>query len=163
MRARGLARRLDPGTAVRICTSVEPKAVETARALGDVWGLAVDEVPGLQEHVRPEAQMLTREVFEQRIRDLFARPSEQVFGAESADQARRRFTATVMRLVASTTSDVVVVAHGTVITLFVAEATGAEPFAFWRRLPLPCAVVLTIPELKFAEIATVSEAPSSGG
>ena len=92
--------------------------------------------------------MLTREAFEARVRDLFARPSELVFGSETADQARRRYTMAVMRLVTSTSADVVIVSHGTVITLFVAEAAGVNPFAFWQRLEMPSAVTLSLPDLK---------------
>jgi broad specificity phosphatase PhoE len=152
-RASSLARTLQPSGATKVFTSVEPKAIETAKALADVWGLDVEEVPGLQEHERPAAQWLSREEFEQKVRDLFGRPGEIVFGAESADHARRRFTMAVMRLIARTDADVVVVTHGTVLTLFVAEATGVEPFAFWKKLSMPCAVVLRLPELSLVGIA----------
>lgn len=147
-RARALAGRIDPGTAGAVYTSVEPKAQETARALAGEWGLTVEPVPGLHEHERPEAQMLSRDDFETKVRALFARPKEQVFGAETAEQARRRFTMAVMRLVARGNGDVIVVSHGTVMTLFVAEATGAEPFAFWKRQEMPFAVTLRLPDLQ---------------
>lgn len=150
-RAREFARRLDPGTARTVFASEEPKALETARALGAEWQLDITPAAGLQEHVRPEAQMLTREAFEGRVRDLFARPTERVFGAETADQARRRFTMAVMRAVAPSNDDIIIVSHGTVMTLFVAEAGGVEPFAFWKRLEMPCAVILQLPELTLIE------------
>lgn len=151
-RAAAFATQLDPGTARIVCSSQEPKAVETARALGGAWGLEVELLPGLQEHRRPEAQMLSRDQFEARIRELFARPSELVFGAETADQARRRFTLALMRLITRAPQDVVVVSHGTVMTLFVAEAAGVDPFSFWTRLDMPCAVTLSIPELELREV-----------
>jgi broad specificity phosphatase PhoE len=150
-RARAFSRQLQPAGASRVFTSVEPKAVETARVLAGEWGLAVEEVAGLHEHERPQAQMLSREAFEQKIRDLFARPGELVFGAETAEQARRRFTMAVMRLVARSSEDVVVVTHGTVLALFVAEVAGLEPFAFWKRQQMPFAVTLGLPELKVEE------------
>ena len=150
--ARAFASRVDPRSAQQIYTSEEPKATGTARVLADAWRLPVETAQGLHEHERPEARILPRDVFRDRIRDLFARPAELVYGAETADQARRRFTAAVMRLIARTSGDVIVVSHGTVITLFTAEATGAEPFAFWGGLKMPCAVVLTIPELKLVEL-----------
>lgn len=153
-RAHRLARRLQPGGASTIFTSREPKAVETARAMAAEWGLAVEEVDGLHEHERPLAQMFSREVFEARVRELFERPGELVFGAETAERARRRFTMAVMRLVAARSGDVVVVTHGTVMTLFVAEAAGVEPFSFWKRQQMPFAVTLTLPELRIGRIAT---------
>ncbi len=39
-----------------------------------------------------------------------------------------------------------VVAHGTVITLFVARRAGLEPFPFWKRLGLPAFVALSLPD-----------------
>jgi broad specificity phosphatase PhoE len=147
-RARTFAERLLPTNAACVFTSCEPKAVETAQAIAGQLDLAVECVPGLHEHERPHAQMLTREAFEERIRDLFARPREIVFGAETADQARKRFTIAVLRLLARTAGDVLLVTHGTVMTLFVAEATGVDPFMFWKRQEMPFAVRLTLPELR---------------
>jgi broad specificity phosphatase PhoE len=148
LRARELAKRLPSPDTTRVYTSVEPKAKETGRILAEEWGLDVEAIPGLHEHERPEAQLMTREQFELTIRELFARRTDLVFGSETAERARRRFTAAVMRLIASTPGDVVIVSHGTVMTLFVAEATGVEPFAFWKKLEMPAAVKLTLPELK---------------
>ena len=39
-----------------------------------------------------------------------------------------------------------IVAHGTVIALFVAACAGIAPHSFWRRLGLPSFVVLSLPE-----------------
>jgi broad specificity phosphatase PhoE len=151
-RAHQLARYVDPGDARVVFASREPKAIETADIMAAAWGLEAQPVAGLHEHERPLPELIEREAYEERIRDLFARPSERVFGAESADEARRRFTMAVMRLVTSSRGDVVAVTHGTVLTLFVAEAVGVEPFAFWRRLGLPCAVTLSLPDLKLAAV-----------
>ncbi len=147
-----LARRITHDGVTRVFTSTEPKAAGTARALAAAWDLDVEEVPGLQEHERPEAQWMTREAFDGRVRELFARPAERVFGTESADEARRRFTMALMRLVTRAAGDVVVVSHGTVITLFVAGAAGVEPFTFWKRLEMPCAVTLALPELALSAV-----------
>ena len=156
-RARAIADRLPVANAACVFTSCEPKAIETAQAIAAKLGLAVEQVPNLHEHQRPAAQMLPREEFDEAIRDLFARPGELVFGAETADQARRRFTMAVMRLLARAAGDVVVVTHGTVMSLFVAEATGLEPFAFWKRQQMPFAVSLTLPELRLDRTIALSD------
>lgn len=148
VRAQAFAGRLEPCGATHVFTSAEPKAFETAQALGSAWGLEVEAVDGLQEHARPEARILSREAFDATIRDLFARPGDLVFGSETADRARRRFTHALMRLVARTTGDLPVVTHGTVMTLFVAQVTGVEPFAFWKRQEMPFAVTLVLPDLR---------------
>jgi broad specificity phosphatase PhoE len=147
VRAAAFARQLDPGTAIKVYSSAEPKALETAHVLQTAWGLDGETIPGLGEHVRPLAQMFSREEFEARVRQMFLRPGELIFGDETADQARRRFTLAVMRLVTGSSNDVIVVSHGTVMTLFAAEAAGLEPFAFWKSLEMPCAVTLSIPDL----------------
>jgi broad specificity phosphatase PhoE len=147
-RAAAFARHVDPGSATTIFASEEPKALETANALAAAWRLPVEAVTGLQEHHRPAAQILSRDQFDDRIRQLFERRHELIFGTETAEQARRRFTLALMRLVARSANDVIAVSHGTVMTLFVAEATGIEPFAFWKSLEMPCAVTLTIPDLQ---------------
>lgn len=151
-RAAAFGRQFNPGSARTIFTSEEPKAVGTARALASVWDLPVEATAGLHEHERPAAQMLSRDQFEDRVRQMFARPHELGFGTETAEQARRRFSMALMRLVARSSNDVIAVSHGTVMTLFVAEATGVEPFAFWKSLEMPCAVTLELPELRVAGI-----------
>jgi broad specificity phosphatase PhoE len=148
-RAAAFARCVDPGSARTVFTSEEPKAMETAGALAAAWGVNVEAVPGLHEHERPDAQMLSRDQFEERIRQMFARPADLVFGVESAERARRRFTTALMRLFLRSSEDVIVVSHGTVMTLFVAEAAGVDPFAFWKKLDMPCAITLGVPELHF--------------
>ena len=89
--------------------------------------------------------------------EVFARPSEVVFGAESADDARRRFTTATLQLVHRTVSDLVIVSHGTVMALFVGAETGIEPFPFWKRQEMPFAVTLTLPDLSLEEITFLTD------
>lgn len=147
-RAAALAGRLQPGNADRIFTSPEPKALHTARILGAAWTMPVEEVAGLREHERPEARILPSDQFEERVRDVFARPSEAVFGAESADAALGRFDFTVADLLEQSDRDVVIVSHGTVIALFVAKHTGRNAFEFWKQQQMPFAVTLELPALR---------------
>jgi broad specificity phosphatase PhoE len=146
-RARQLAARLDLARAGTLYSSVEPKAMETASIVGETWGLPVEGIEGVHEHERHVEPVVTRDEFERRMRELFARPGDVVFGAESANAARRRFARAVMRLVARSRDDVAVVTHGTVLALFVADATGTDAFALWRRLDMPQAITLSVPEL----------------
>lgn len=155
-RARQIARRLS-SSATTIFTSREPKAVETAAAIADVWAVDVQEVDGLHEHQRPDAQLLTRDEFERKMRAVFTRPGELVFGVETADAALRRFSLALMRLVDRTADDVAIVTHGTVMALFVSAATGTEAFSFWKSQRMPCAATLAIPELKMVRMTFVDE------
>jgi broad specificity phosphatase PhoE len=46
----------------------------------------------------------------------------------------------------------VILTHGTVLSLFVSRATGMEPFALWNRLGLPSFVVLRFPQLELVSV-----------
>ena len=155
-RVRELASVLDAERVRAVYSSPEPKALETAMALGSLWHVPVQAIDGLHEHDRSNVPLLTSVDFEHRLRESFDRPFDVVFGRESAEAARRRFSAAVMRLLMTARDDVVVVTHGTVLTLFVAAATGLAPYAFWRRLDTPCAVTLTLPDLRLAGITYVT-------
>ncbi len=45
-----------------------------------------------------------------------------------------------------------IVAHGTVIALFVAYRAGVAPFPLWRRLGLPSLVELALPDYAMTAI-----------
>lgn len=158
IRCAAIAQQLAGYDIAAIAASDEPKARETAELLAK--GLAF---PGplyldheLHEHERSAADFYPAPGdFERAVRALFARPDELVFGQETASAARTRFTAAVRRhLTATPSGDLAVVAHGTVITLFVAAHATIEPFAFWQSLGLPSFVVLALPELRLIETVT---------
>ena len=91
--------------------------------------------------------------FQDALSELFARPDDLVFGRETAAQARERFAGAVEGVLGrSTQGDIVIVAHGTVISLFVARSADVEPFTFWRRLGLPSFAVLSVPGLALLSV-----------
>ena len=109
--------------------SPEPKAIETATIVADRLGLEVEAVAGLEEQARDNEPITTPDDFRARAKRLFEEPDRVVFGAESATAARLRFTRALMGVVAGRPEgDLVVVSHGSVITLFVAAATSRTPF-----------------------------------
>jgi broad specificity phosphatase PhoE len=131
-----------------IVSSVEAKAAETASLVAAGLGLSVDLVPGLHEHDRRDTAFLGSIAFADAVRELFARPDELVLGRETATQAGTRFAAAVDAILRDRPDeDVVVVSHGTVISLFVAARARADGYALWTRLGLPSLVVLGRPEL----------------
>jgi broad specificity phosphatase PhoE len=147
-----LARVVVPGT---IAASDEPKARETAELLAAQLGFdsPVRLDHDLREHERQPADFFASQAaFEAAVQALFARPDDLVFGQETARAAGQRFDTAVRRILAGTPSgDVIVVAHGTVIALFVAAHAGLAPFPLWQSLQLPAYVVLTLPELRWVE------------
>jgi broad specificity phosphatase PhoE len=88
---------------------------------------------------------LDEEDFEASVAAFFAHPEALVLGVETARQARERFTGALEDIVRQhPTGDVVVVTHGTVMSLFVAAYTGIEPFPYCKRLRLPERIALEL-------------------
>jgi broad specificity phosphatase PhoE len=76
-----------------------------------------------------------------------------VFGSETADQAHQRFTRAVAGVLKRRPDqNVAVVAHGTVISLYIARAAGLDPFPFWKRLGLPAFVVTSWPKFSLLSV-----------
>jgi broad specificity phosphatase PhoE len=91
---------------------------------------------------------------------LFARPHELVFGNETAQQAHTRFAGAVAQVVERhPVGNIVIVTHGTVISLFVAVHANLDPFALWKQLAMPSFVVLAVPSFKLLD--TVSSIADS--
>jgi hypothetical protein len=66
--------------------------------------------------------------------------------------AHRRFASALNAILEDNKGTVLVVSHGTVISLFVSRATGIDGFSLWRRLGLPSFVVLSLPGLRLKEV-----------
>ncbi|HYN87299.1 MAG TPA: histidine phosphatase family protein [Ardenticatenaceae bacterium] len=152
-RCHALARQLAAYQPQVLVSSVEPKAVETAQIVGADLGLSVETAEGLHEHERDNVGFLGNEAFEASVKAFFERPEELVFGSETADEAHTRFAAALSLVLQRHPGvPVAAVAHGTVISLFVARATRIEPFPLWKRLGLPSYVVLSLPEFRLDSV-----------
>jgi len=151
--AKSLAERLRAYEPSVILSSTEPKALETAAIVADALGVRVESPFGLHEHERPVPGLLEQAEFDRRVGELFARPSEVVFGAESANDALLRFAAAMDRaLAADDRSDLAVISHGTVISLFVAARAHEDGGRLWKMLGLPSYVVLELPAFRLTEL-----------
>jgi broad specificity phosphatase PhoE len=153
LRCRALADHLAPYCPDVLVASAEPKAAETAElvagALHKPWHVAA----GLHEHERSGVGWLDRAHFEAQVAEFFRRPDALVFGGETADQAHARFATAIGAVTAQFPAhSLAVVAHGTVISLFVARLTGVKPFPLWSRLGLPSFVVLSLPERELVSV-----------
>lgn len=126
-----------------VVTSVEPKARETGAAVAAALGLPLEAFAGLHENDRLGLPYLPAADLEATIARFFAQSQEVVMGRETADEAHARFAAALERVGrAYPQGTVVVVAHGTVISLLVARAAGLTAFDLWRCLGLPSFVAL---------------------
>lgn len=151
-RCASLAERLHVYCPATIVTSREPKAVETGTLLAIALGTTAQQTDDLHEHDRHATGFLSVGQFEAAVEAFFAHPDELRFGSETADQSHARFRAAVEREVAAAPDNVIIVAHGTVISLFVSRCAGIAPFPLWKRLGLPSYVVLALPTYELAEI-----------
>jgi broad specificity phosphatase PhoE len=142
-RADRLAEELKDFAPEVITSSHEQKASETAEIIAKQLKLDLRIVPGLREHDRSNVPYLPHDAFEASIRELFQRPEEHVFGTETASEAHARFYRTVHSLLNEyRDKTIVIVSHGTVISLFVSRLTGSTDFELWKRLGLPSFVAL---------------------
>ncbi len=131
--------------------SDEPKAQETGQIVAKILGRTCTTAPNLHEHDRSnEVYFPTKEQFENRVARFFSYPRCLVFGQETADDAHARFANAVSAAITQHPGlTIAIVAHGTVISLFVARACRLQPFPLWKRLDLPSFVVLSLPAFQF--------------
>ena len=109
---------------------------------------------GLHEHDRSDVRFLDRDEFEKRVAEFFAKPSQKVFGAKSADEAHDRFAHAINGVIEKHGNrTIIVVAHGTVISLFVSRLANLDPFSLWKSLDLPSYIVLSLPDFGLLKIA----------
>ena len=147
-----LADEIAPYRPTVIVSSHEAKAVETATLVATRLGIVPTTANGLHEHERRNVPWLDGALWTETVAEFFAHPDNLIFGQETARQARDRFTSAVLSVLELyPTYTVVIVAHGTVMSLFVAAQAG-EAFDLWQRLGMPSFVVLTLPELAVERI-----------
>jgi broad specificity phosphatase PhoE len=144
-RCRRLAERLLDFNPQRIVSSLEPKALETAQILAERLGFPCESAAGLHEHLRSRVAHTHQQTFEASVKAFFEQPDRLVYGDETADQAYTRFDRAVeaVRDQYPDRSPIVIVSHGTVISLFVGRACGVDPFSVWKSLKLPCMIVFS--------------------
>ncbi len=155
LRCKTLAEKIEPYSPDMVFSSIEPKAIETAQIVAKHINKTCRTFENLHEHNRTGVDFVSKEVFETSVSTFFKSPEKLVFGKETAAQAHERFSKAIALLVKKyQNKNLAVVAHGTVITLFVAQTAGLEPFTFWKKLGLPSFVVFSLPQL---ELITVVE------
>lgn len=151
-----LARELTKFQPECLFSSVEPKAKETAELIGSSLGLVARTVDGLHENDRTGFSYINdTEAFEQRFRGFFCNPDDRLIGNETANEALGRFHNAIERAVKENSRRTVcVVAHGTVISLFVANHNNVPAFQIWSALnPLPAYIVVSTPDYEIVSSA----------
>jgi len=145
VRAQRLAARLNGYQPEVIVSSVEPKANETAEIIAANRNLALHIIEGLHEHDRSKVAYLPKDEFQATVREFFEKPDTLVFGSETADQCYARFEQAVQSVLSNyADKTIVIVSHGTVISLFVSRLTGISDLLLWNELGLPSFLVIDV-------------------
>lgn len=138
-----LAEQLKPHQLEIIITSHEPKAAETGRIVAKQLQLPCSEADDLHEHERSNEHYVDQATFQAKVRAFFDQPAALVYGLETANQAHSRFAGAVTQLQQTYPhQNLVIVAHGTVISLYVSRLLKLDPYALWSELGLPALIVL---------------------
>jgi 2,3-bisphosphoglycerate-dependent phosphoglycerate mutase len=128
-------------------SSEEPKANETAEIIARALGVNVNTSHDLREHDRRNVPHMRSRDFISMVELFFRKPNERVLGSETASEALARFEKAVDEVIAShPEGNVGIVAHGTVIALYLAAHSQRNGFELWRAMGLPSYAVIGLPE-----------------
>ena len=143
--AKKLAVQLNEFQPELIISSVEPKAKQTAEIIAAEHNLELQLIEGLHEHDRSSVGYLHGDQFQAAVREFFEKPGMLVFGSETADACHARFHHAVHSILdQNLDKTVVMVTHGTVISLFVSRLTGMSDWSLWNDLALPSFIVVNV-------------------
>jgi probable phosphoglycerate mutase len=151
--SRRLADRLRAFTPLRLVASPEPKALETGQVVSRELDLPLTSVDGLEEFDRPVLPILSKAEYERVNAAIFADFDRRVLGVESARGALGRFSAALHgQLERTDERTLVVITHGTVISLFACAHNELDPLGLWKRLSCPSIVVMEVPTFALVEV-----------
>ena len=116
-----------------ICSSPEPKALQTAEPAAHCWRIPLEIVGCLHELRRPRLVPDYQKV----VASLFAHPKRSIADMEPAAQAAERITQCIKGLAeAHPERTLAVISHGLVLTLFLARLEDRWPTVTdWRTVP----------------------------
>jgi broad specificity phosphatase PhoE len=135
-----------------VISSIEHKAIETAKIFADTMNITHKVLNDLHEQRRSKILYLSNEEFLLNISKLFENPNKPIFGEESANQANKRFTS-AMRSIETEYPDktLCLVSHGVVISLYASQYYDKEPYQIWQKLATPSCIVFSRNPNKFIE------------
>lgn len=146
--ATALAARLPDLAPVAVLASTEPKAIETAAIIASRFGLPVVSDAGFDEH-RRQAWPYEPDpaAFRNRVLRTLRTADLSVDGAETGSAAAARFAEGLAR---HPERPLIVMSHGTVLSLWLARTLGLDAAELWSSLRLPEAFLIS-PEAALIE------------
>lgn len=141
--AHELARRLGKYAPRHIISSPELKALGTANILSAHLDCMVGIEADLREHERRQVGFMPSAVFAAQIARFLQSSSEVTFGDECADEVYTRFSQTIKRVLSQYHDEnIVVVTHGTALSLYLGRLCQIDALELWQSLQLPDAFSL---------------------
>ena len=124
-----------------ICSSVEPKALQTAQFAAERHNLPVEPVFDLRE-LRRANGLTSTEAYQAVVREALENPARSIHGWEPAGEAQTRIMTAIERLLMLHEGETLaVVSHGLVLTLYLAYLADTPPsLETWKSLPFACAI-----------------------
>jgi broad specificity phosphatase PhoE len=124
-----------------ICSSVEPKALQTAQIVAERHDLPVEPSFDLREWRRPGV-LVSKDEYQATVRRAFANPAASVNGWEPTGEAQTRIMVAIERLLMLHEGQTLAVAsHSVVLTLYLAHLTDTLPdMELWHSIPFASAI-----------------------
>ena len=128
----------------RIVSSPYRRAIETARPFAETAGIELETDARLREREMPLADGPDEHI--QRVRASFDDSDFAPDGGESFNEAAARALGCLRQLVKETPSGLLLVGHGQCLTVVLRIVDKKVGFEFWKSLPTPAIIELTIDE-----------------
>lgn len=138
---------------LRLISSTEAKAQQTAQEVAERLDIDWYTAPDLHETERSVTDFFAdRAAFVAQVQAAMAQPDQIVFGSESFNTARLRFTTQVERLLIQYPDEsLALVTHGRVMAMVLGHWTKRNPFDIWQQLTMPAYAVLRLPDKTLIE------------
>ena len=122
-----------------ICSSWEPKAIQTAQIVAERHNFSVEPVFDLRELRRTGDRAAD---YEAAVREVLENPLKSYHGWEPAGEAQTRIVTAIERvLMLHEDKTLAVVSHGLALTLYLAYLTDTQPTSdLWHSLPFASAI-----------------------
>jgi 2,3-bisphosphoglycerate-dependent phosphoglycerate mutase len=140
-----------------IYCSTEPKAIETASIAGDMLEKEVIIAEQIHEHERTSnRKIFPIAEFHEKMKQFFQYPDVLIFGDETASIAKQRYLKAVQSILKTEQdgNDIVIISHGTVMTLFASHYNEINQFDLWDSLGLPSIIELSLEDFSLQKVIT---------
>lgn len=139
-------------------SSDEPKAITTANLLMQGLGQeskALQTHANFRETARNHAPFFDDPAdFKNAIREAMSNPEALIYGEETFTDALKRFSQAVTRVMeAHPDQTTVIVSHGTILSLYIAQQTNQDSFTVWSSLDMPAYAIFSLPDMQLVKFA----------